>query len=50
MIITRLNTSDFPFIRYRMRDIADVEFRTYPDGTEKYLITKIEGKDSNFIL
>jgi len=50
MIITRLNTSDFPFIRYKMRDIADVEFRTYPDGTEKYLITKIEGKDSNFIL
>ncbi|MDA7906582.1 hypothetical protein N9B46_00130 [Mariniblastus sp.] len=50
MIITRLNTSDFPFIRYKMRDIADVEFRTYPDGTEKYLITKIEGKDSNFIM
>ena len=50
MIITRLNNFDFPFIRYKMRDIADVEFRVYPDGTEKYLITKIEGKDSNFIL
>ena len=50
MIITRLNALDFPFIRYKMRDIADVEFRTYPDGTEKYLITKIEGKDSNFIM
>lgn len=50
MIITRLNTFDFPFIRYKMRDIADVEFRTYSDGTEKYLITKIEGKDSNFIM
>lgn len=50
MIITRLNTSDFPFIRYKMRDIANVEFHTYPDGTEKYLITKIEGKDSNFIM
>ncbi len=50
MIITRLNNFDFPFIRYKMRDIANVEFRVYPDGTEKYLITKIEGKDSNFIL
>ena len=50
MIITRLQLTDFPFIRYKMRDIADVEFRQYPDGTEKYVITKIEGKDSNFIL
>ncbi|MFT7633647.1 MAG: phenylacetate-coenzyme A ligase PaaK-like adenylate-forming protein [Mariniblastus sp.] len=50
MIITRLELSDFPFIRYKMKDIADVEFRQYPDGTEKYVITKIEGKDSNFIM
>jgi phenylacetate-coenzyme A ligase PaaK-like adenylate-forming protein len=50
MIITRLKLSDFPFIRYKMKDIADVEFRQYPDGTEKYVITKIEGKDSNFIM
>ena len=50
MIITRLKLNDFPFIRYRMKDIADVEFRQYPDGTEKYVITKIEGKDSNFIM
>jgi len=50
MIITRLKLHDFPFIRYKMKDIADVEFRQYPDGTEKYVITKIEGKDSNFIM
>ncbi len=50
MIITRLQLTDFPFIRYKMKDIADVEFRQYPDGTEKYVITKIEGKDSNFIM
>ncbi len=50
MIITRLGLSDFPFIRYKMKDIADVEFRRFPDGSEKFLITKIEGKDSNFIL
>ena len=25
-------------------------FDQYPDGTEKYVITKIEGKDSNFIM
>lgn len=50
MIITRLKLGDFPFIRYKMKDIADVEFRQYPDGTEKYVITKIEGKDSNFIM
>lgn len=50
MIITRLKLTDFPFIRYKMKDIADVEFRQYPDGTEKYVITKIEGKDSNFIM
>ena len=29
MIITRLKLSDFPFIRYRMKDIADVELRKY---------------------
>lgn len=50
MIITRLKLADFPFIRYKMKDIADVEFRKYADGTEKFVITKIEGKDSNFIL
>lgn len=50
MIITRLKLKDFPFIRYKMKDIADVEFKRYPDGTEKYLISKIEGKDSNFIM
>ena len=50
MIITRLGLHDFPFIRYKMKDIADVEFRQYPDGTEKYVITKIEGKDSNYIM
>ena len=27
MIITRLKLTDFPFIRYKMKDIADVEFR-----------------------
>ena len=50
MVITRLGLTDFPFIRYRMRDVADVEFVSKPDGTEKFVITKIEGKDSNFIL
>jgi phenylacetate-coenzyme A ligase PaaK-like adenylate-forming protein len=50
MIITRLKLTDFPFIRYKMKDIADVEFCRYADGSEKYVITKIEGKDSNFIM
>ena len=50
MIITRLKLKDFPFIRYKMKDIADVEFRKYEDGTEKYVISNIEGKDSNFIM
>jgi phenylacetate-CoA ligase len=50
MVITRLQLSDFPFIRYKMKDIADVKFRRSPNGKEKYVITKIEGKDSNFIL
>ncbi len=50
MIITRLQQNDFPFIRYKMKDIADVEFRKYEDGTEKYVISNIEGKDSNFIM
>jgi len=50
MVITRLKLTDFPFIRYKMKDIADVEFRTDADGKEKYVITKIEGKDSNFIM
>lgn len=50
MVITRLQLTDFPFIRYKMKDIANVEFRRDADGKEKYVITKIEGKDSNFIL
>lgn len=50
MVITRLGLSDFPFIRYKMKDIAHVELRKYAGGREKWVITKIEGKDSNFIL
>ena len=50
MIITRLKLTDFPFIRYKMKDIADVRFRKEEDGTERFLITKIEGKDSNYIM
>ncbi len=50
MVITRLHLTDFPFIRYKMKDIADVEFKRAADGTERFVITKIEGKDSNFIM
>ena len=50
MVITRLHLTDFPFIRYRMRDVADVEFQTDPSGQERFVITKIEGKDTNYIL
>ncbi|MCH2178387.1 MAG: hypothetical protein MK106_06240 [Mariniblastus sp.] len=50
MVVTRLDVSDFPFVRYRMRDIADVEFVRDENGQERFLITKIEGKDSNFIM
>ena len=50
MICTRLGLSDFPFIRYKMRDVADIEFIKSKDGTERFVITKIEGKDTNYIL
>ena len=50
LIITRLHLNDFPFIRYKMQDIADVEFRTCENGEEKFLIRNLEGKDSNFIV
>ena len=50
MVVTRLHLADFPFIRYRMRDIAFVEQRRDTAGCERNIITKIEGKDSNFIL
>lgn len=50
MICTRLHLDDFPFIRYKMKDIADIEFQTDAKGNERYVITKIEGKDSNFIM
>lgn len=50
MVITRLKLNDFPFIRYKMKDIATVSFERDTEGKEKYLITKIEGKDSNYIL
>lgn len=50
MVVTRLELSDFPFIRYKMKDIANVEFVKNARGEERFLLTKIEGKDSNFIL
>jgi len=50
MVVTRLGLTDFPFIRYRMKDIADVEFRTDDHGHQRFLLTRIEGKDSNYIL
>ena len=50
MIITRLHATDFPFIRYKMKDIADVRLLRDGQGHERYVITKIEGKDSNFIM
>jgi phenylacetate-CoA ligase len=50
MICTRLHLTDFPFIRYRMKDIADIEFQTRDDGQQRYIVTRIEGKDTNFIL
>ncbi|MBL8891020.1 MAG: hypothetical protein JNL67_13645 [Planctomycetaceae bacterium] len=50
MVITRLHLTDFPFIRYRMRDVADVEFQTDAQGQERFVISKIEGKDTNYIM
>lgn len=50
MVVTRLDLADFPFIRYRMRDVAHVDRRRNPDGTEVNILTRIEGKDSNYIL
>ncbi len=50
MVVTSLATRDFPFIRYRMRDIAEVSFETDRQGQERFLIKRIEGKDSNYIL
>ena len=50
MIVTSLKMTEFPFIRYKMKDIADIEFRRAADGTEHYVISNIEGKDSNYIL
>jgi len=50
MVITRLLLNDFPFIRYKMKDVADVKFARDSSGNERFLITKIEGKDSNFIM
>ena len=35
MVITRLKLTDFPFIRYKMKDIADVEFRRDARGSRK---------------
>ncbi len=50
MVVTSLKMTEFPFIRYKMKDIADIEFRRSADGTERYVISNIEGKDSNYIL
>lgn len=50
MIITRLGLTDFPFIRYKMRDVAEVDFKTRSDGTQRFILSRIEGKDTNYIL
>jgi phenylacetate-coenzyme A ligase PaaK-like adenylate-forming protein len=50
MVVTRLHLTDFPFIRYAMKDIADVAWVQDGSGRELCLLTKIEGKDTNFIL
>lgn len=50
MIVTSLKMTEFPFIRYKMKDIADIEFRRDANGRESYVLSNIEGKDSNFIL
>ena len=50
MVVTRLHLTDFPFIRYAMKDIADVAWVQDSQGRQKCLLTKIEGKDSNYIL
>ncbi len=49
MIITRLDLDVFPFIRYQMKDLAEVEFRDR-NGKQSYVMRDIEGKDTNFIL
>ena len=50
MVVTSLATQDFPFIRYKMKDIAHIAFETDAQGQERFLIKRIEGKDSNFIM
>ena len=50
MIVTSLATKDFPFIRYKMKDIAHIAFEKDEQGAERFLIKRIEGKDSNFIM
>jgi phenylacetate-coenzyme A ligase PaaK-like adenylate-forming protein len=50
MVVTRLHLTDFPFIRYAMKDIADVAWVRDEHRRELCLLTKIEGKESNFIL
>ncbi|MGI9516267.1 MAG: hypothetical protein ACR2NP_04410, partial [Pirellulaceae bacterium] len=50
MVVTSLQTRDFPFIRYKMKDIADVNLVCDDKGHERFIISRIEGKDSNFIM
>jgi phenylacetate-coenzyme A ligase PaaK-like adenylate-forming protein len=50
MIVTRLHLTDFPFIRYRMKDLAEIEILQDESGNERQVITRIEGKDSNYIM
>ncbi len=50
MVVTRLQLDDFPFIRYRMKDIATIDFEVDSQGRERFLLKNIEGKDSNFLL
>jgi phenylacetate-coenzyme A ligase PaaK-like adenylate-forming protein len=49
LIITRLDLCAFPIIRYQMKDLANVELRT-GNGNQQFVMSEIEGKDTNFIL
>jgi phenylacetate-CoA ligase len=50
LVITRLHLTDFPFVRYRMKDLGQVEFRRQSQDRGSWILKNLEGKESNFIL
>ena len=49
IVITHLNTADFPFVRYRTGDVGNLSTADCPCGRGLPLLAEIEGRTTDFV-